>query len=146
MKPDARITPRSLIVRPRSPPVRSARRSTLCAMKPPTSAGRFSSSGRYIPSAKVSGETLSSSIITAIMAPTPNSIQATGCWLMKPCTSAFMIEACGAARIGRVSPAACSPNWKLTARITIASPTASADASTPRNFTFSCAAGVDPSQ
>ena len=77
-------------------------------------------------------------------APTPNSIQATGCWLMKPCTSAFMIEACGAARIGRVSPAACSPNWKLTARITIASPTASADASTPRNFTFSSAAAQEP--
>ena len=57
-----------------------------------------------------------------------------------------MIDACGAARIGRASPATASPNWNVSARMTIARPAVRADARTPRNFTFSCMAGVEPSQ
>src|ERR1035438_1672821 len=65
---------------------------------------------------------------------------------MNPSTSAFMIDACGEASTGRKSPGSASPNWKVRASITIVRPDATAAAITPRNFTFSCAAGVDPSQ
>ena len=65
---------------------------------------------------------------------------------MKPSTSAFMIEACGDGSTTRVSPGAASPNWKVCASITMVSPAAIDAAITPRNFTFSCAAGVEPSQ
>src|SRR5579864_8089561 len=65
---------------------------------------------------------------------------------MNPCTSAFMIEACGEANTGRKSPGKASPNWKVRASITIVNPTAVAAAITPKNFTFSCAEGVEPSQ
>ena len=57
-----------------------------------------------------------------------------------------MIEACGEASTARVSPGAASPNWNVCASITIVRPTATEAASTPRNFTCSCAAGVEPSQ
>ena len=43
-------------------------------------------------------------------------------------------------------PGRASPNWKVRASITIVKPTATAAAITPRNFTFSCAEGVEPSQ
>ena len=57
-----------------------------------------------------------------------------------------MIEACGAARTWRASPAAASPNWNAFASITMVRPTAIEEARTPQNFTFSWAAGVEPSQ
>ena len=47
------MTPRSRIERPSSPPIRTERFVRKCARKPPTRAGVFNSSGRYIPSAKV---------------------------------------------------------------------------------------------
>ena len=84
--------------------------------------------------------------IKAIMAPTPNNKYAMGWWLMKPSTSAFMIDACGDASTGRKSPGSASPNWNVRASITIVNPAATAAAMTPRNFTFSCAEGVEPSQ
>ena len=65
---------------------------------------------------------------------------------MKPSTSAFMMEAWGAASTARASPGTASPNWKARASSTMVRPLAAAAASTPRNFTFSCAAGVEPSQ
>ena len=65
---------------------------------------------------------------------------------MKPSTSAFMMEAWGEASTGLRSPATASPNWKVWASMTIVKPAAVAEAITPRNFTFSCAAGVEPSQ
>ena len=65
---------------------------------------------------------------------------------MKPSTSDFMIAACGAGSTTRGSPGAASPNWNARASITIVRPAASAATAMPRNFTFSCAAGVDPSQ
>ena len=85
-------------------------------------------------------------MLTAIIAPAPKSSHATGWRLMKPCTSACMIDACGAASTARVSPGAASPNWNACASITIVRPTAIDEAMTPRNFTRSCAAGVEPSQ
>ena len=69
-----------------------------------------------------------------------------GFWLMKPSTSDFMIEAWGDGRTTRGSPAAASPNWNAWARRTIVRAAALAESTTPRNFTFSCAAGVEPSQ
>ena len=58
-----------------------------------------------MPSAKISAGTRSISMLTAIAAPAPKSTYATGCRLMKPSTSAFMMEACGdgehGARIAR---------------------------------------------
>src|SRR5665811_1539397 len=65
---------------------------------------------------------------------------------MNPSTNAFMIDACGDASTGLKSPGKASPNWKVRASSTIVSPEATAAAITPRNFTFSCAAGVEPSQ
>jgi hypothetical protein len=65
---------------------------------------------------------------------------------MKLSTSAFMMDAWGEASTGRGSPAMASPNWKVWASITMVSPAAAAAARTPRNLTFSCAAGVEPSQ
>ena len=99
-----------------------------------------------MPRAKTSAGTPSISMITATIAPAPNSRYATGWWLMKPSTSAFMMDACGAARIGRASPTAASPNWYACASMTMAKPAAMAAATTPRNFTRCCAAGVEPSQ
>src|SRR6185437_16564221 len=87
---------------------------------------------------------ISKTIVTT--APTPNRRYVTGWWLMKPSTNAFIIEACGDANTGRTSPATASPNWKVLASMLIVRPTAMADAITPRNFTFSCAAGVEPNQ
>ena len=83
---------------------------------------------------------------TAMTAPTVKRTHATGCRLMKPCTSACMIDACGAASTARVSPAAASPNWNACASITMARPAATDETMTPRNFTRSCTAGVEPSQ
>ena len=65
-----------------------------------------------------------------------------GWWLMKPFTSACMIEACGEASTGRASPSAASPNWKVRASMTMVRPTTTEAAIPPRNFTFCCAAGV----
>src|SRR5664279_5810897 len=93
-------------------------------MMPPTSAGVFSSSGRYIPSANVSAGTLTISKMIAIAAPVPKRKYAIGCRFMNPSTIAFMIEACGAARTSRASPGAFSPNWNTRASMTIVSPTA----------------------
>ena len=88
------ITPRSRMPAPRRPPMRSAF-AHQCARNPPTSAGVFNSSGRYMPSAKISAGTPSISMMSAIAAPAPNNMYATGWWLMKPSTSAFMMEAWG---------------------------------------------------
>ena len=79
-------------------------------------------------------------------APAPNRMYATGWRLMNPSTSAFMMEACGEGSTTRGSPGTASPNWKARASITMVSPTATEAAITPRNFTFCCAAGVEPSQ
>ena len=65
---------------------------------------------------------------------------------MKPSTSAFMMEACGDGSTTRRSPGAASPNWKVCASMTMVRPAAMEAASTPRNFTFCWAAGVEPSQ
>ncbi len=99
-----------------------------------------------MPSAKMSAGTRSISMTTAIIAPAPKSRYATGCRLMKPSTSAFMIEACGEASTTRVSPGAASPNWNVWASATMTRPTTTEDTRTPKNFTRSCAAGVEPSQ
>ena len=63
--------PRSRIEAPRSPPVASAFLFRKWTRKPPTRAGVLSSSGRYMPSAKMRAGTPSISIITAITAPAP---------------------------------------------------------------------------
>lgn len=68
---------------------------------------------------------------TATNAPTANSVHATGCRLMKPDTSACMMEACGAASTARESPGAASPNWKACASMTTARPAAMEPAMTP---------------
>ena len=65
---------------------------------------------------------------------------------MKPSTSAFMMDACGEGRTTRGSPGAASPNWNACASSTMVRPAAIAAAITARNFTFSSAAGVEPSQ
>jgi len=65
---------------------------------------------------------------------------------MNPTTSSFIMDACGAASTTRRSPGAASPNWKALASNTMVSPAAVAETSTPRNFTFCCSAGVEPSQ
>ncbi len=65
---------------------------------------------------------------------------------MKPSTSDFMIAAWGAGRTTRGSPGAASPNWKARASRTMVSPAETAATAMPRNFTFCCAAGVEPSQ
>ena len=85
-------------------------------------------------------------MISVIIAPAPNRTVATGCWLMKPSTRARMMAACGEGRTARVSPATASPNWNALASSTMVSPAATEAAITPRNFTFSWAAGVEPSQ
>ena len=43
-------------------------------------------------------------------------------------------------------PGAASPNWNVRASSTMVSAAATAEARTPRNFTRSCTAGVEPSQ
>ena len=64
-----------------------------------------------MPSAKISAGTPNISMMSAVMAPTPNNAYATGCWLMNPWTSAFMMEAWGDGSTARRSPGAASPNW-----------------------------------
>ena len=57
-----------------------------------------------------------------------------------------MIEACGEASTWRVSPGTASPNWNALASSMMVAATAIAETNTPRNFTFCCADGVEPSQ
>jgi hypothetical protein len=72
-------------------------------------------------------------MVRAITTPVPNRAQA-------------MMAAWGEASTTRVSPGAASPNWKTLASTAMVRPTAIAEAITPKNFTRSWAAGVEPSQ
>ncbi len=69
-----------------------------------------------------------------------------GWWLMNPSTSAFMMEACGEARTGRMSPGEGFAELEGMGQHADGEADGDGAAATPRNFTFSCAAGVDPSQ
>src|SRR6266704_942327 len=57
-----------------------------------------------------------------------------------------MIEACGEGSTGCMFPGTASANWNPCANMTMVSDAAIAAAITPRNFTFSCDAGVEPIQ
>ena len=72
ISPDAMITPRSSMREPRAPPTFSDRLPRKCARNPPTSAGVFSSGGRYIPSAKINAGTPNISMLRAMAAPAAN--------------------------------------------------------------------------
>ncbi len=73
ISPEAMMTPRSRMRLPGSPPVFSERLFRKWDRNPPTSAGVLSSSGKYMPRAKMSEGWPSISRISVIMAPTPKS-------------------------------------------------------------------------